>query len=227
MEKICTELPDLATYTKQNICDNTLDDARLVTRCPLDKGRCTDASIPARHPAGHLDRLPAELLLQVLLYTDLPSLTAFRRLNRRAMDLVDSIPQYAAIIKHCPDIIRAIISIQADAFSCDVLYKTLSTTGCSTCERFGDHLYLIDCRRVCYLCFTRKPEYFPLTIGRASRFSPPRGTQRCNATTSCQHLRAANPPSVLSLPGRYCCAWTNGATLAKKRLELFDRRAVI
>ncbi|KAK0634647.1 hypothetical protein B0T17DRAFT_12682 [Bombardia bombarda] len=227
MEKTYPDLPNFTTYTKQNICDNTLDDAQLVTRCPLDNGRYTDASIPARYSAGQLDQLPAELLIQVLLYTDLPSLTRFRRVNRRAMELVDSVPQYAAIIKYCPNIIRAILSIQADAFDCDVLYVTLSTTRCSTCERFGNYLYLIDCRRVCYFCFTRRPEYFPLTIGRALSFFTPDGTQQRNAITSRQHLRAANPPSVLSLPGRYCAAWASeGGNLARKRLQLFDRRAV-
>ncbi|KAJ6443690.1 3-ketosteroid-delta-1-dehydrogenase [Purpureocillium lavendulum] len=221
-------LPDSMTYTEQNICDNTLDDAQLVTRCPLDNGRFTDASTRPRHPVGQLDRLPAELVIQVLLYNDLPSLTRFRRVNRRAMGLVDSVPQYAAIIKHCPDIIRAILSIQADAFDCHVLYTTLTTSRCSTCERFGDHLYLIDCRRVCYFCFTRRLEYFPLTIGRASSLFTRGRTQRQCAMTSRQRLRAANPPSVLSLPGRYCTGWTGeGGNLVRKRLRLFDRWAVV
>ena len=201
-----------------------------MTRCPLDNGRHTDASILPRWrcSAGQLDQLPAELLIQVLLYTDLPSLTRFRRANRRAMELVDSVPQYAAIIKHCPDIIRAILSIRAGAFDCRVLYTTLSTTRCFTCERFGDHLYLIGCRRVCYFCFTRRLEYFPLTIGRASSFFTPDGTQKCSTITGRQHLRAANPPNVLSLPGRYCTSWTGkGGNLVRKRLRLFHRRAVM
>jgi len=228
MEKTYSDLVCSNTYTKQNIRDNTLDNAQLVTRCPLDNGRYTDASTPAHYSAGKLDQLPAELLIQVLLYTDVPSLTRFRRVNRRAMQLVDSVPQYATIIKHCPDIIRAIVSIEADAFDCNALYATLSTTRCSTCERFGDHLYLIDCRRVCYFCFTRRLEYFPLTIGRASSFFTSGGTQQRHAATSRQRLLAANPPSVLSLPGRYCSAWANeGGQLARKRLQLFDRRAVI
>lgn len=98
MEKTYPDLPNFTTYTKQNICDNTLDDAQLVARCPLDNGRCSVASTPAHYSAGKLDQLPAELLIQALLYTDVPSLTCFRRVNRRAMQLVDSVPQYAAII---------------------------------------------------------------------------------------------------------------------------------
>ena len=227
MEKNPPDLPNSA-YTKQNICDNTLDNAQLETRCPLDNGRYADVSILSRYSAGQLDQLPAELLIQVLLQIDIPSLTRFRRVNRRAMELVDSVPQYAALIKHCPNIIRAILSIQADAFDCGTLCSTLSTNRCSTCERFGDHLYLIDCCRVCYFCFTRRPEYFPLTIGQASSFFTPNGTQRRNAVTSRQLLRVANPPSILSLPGRYCTAWgSDGGNLVRKRLQLFDRRAVV
>lgn len=228
MEESYSDPTDLMSYTTQDICDNTLDDAQLVIRCPLDNGRCIDASIPARYSVGQLDQLPEELLVLVLLYVDIPSLTRFRRVNRRGMELVNSAPRYAAIIKHCPDIIRAILSIQADAFDCDTLYTTLSTTRCSTCEHFGDHLYLIDCRRVCYFCFTRRPEYLPLTIGRASSSFTPDGTRKRNANTSRQNLRAANLPSVKSLPGRYCIAWTlEGGNLARKRLQLFDRQAVI
>lgn len=117
-------LPDFPFYKKQIICDNTLDNAQLETRCPLDNGRHAAASIPhpACHSAGQLDQLPAELVLQVLLQIDIPSLTRFRSVNRRAMELVDSVRQYAALIQHCPNIVRAIVSIQADSFDCGTLY---------------------------------------------------------------------------------------------------------
>lgn len=140
MKETLSDLPDSALYTKQNICDNTLDDAQLETRCPLDNGRHADALMSTHYPAGQLDQLPAELLIQILLQIDIPSLTHFRLVNRRAMGLVDPIPQYAALIKHCPNIIRAILSIQADAFDCGTLYRTLSTYRCSTCKRFGDYI---------------------------------------------------------------------------------------
>ena len=227
MEKTHADLLDSVTYTTQNICDNTLDDAQLEARCPLDNGRHNNASTPPRYSAGQLDPLPAELLIQVLLYIDLPSLTRFRCVNRRAMDLVDSVPQYASLIKHCSNIVRAVISIQADAYDCTTLYKTLCTTQCFTCGRFGDHLYLIDCCRVCLFCFTQRLEYFPLTIGRASKFLTSDGTQQHGATTGRQHLLAVNPLSVLSLPGRYCSVGPREGMLARKRLQLFDRRAVI
>ncbi|KAK8920131.1 hypothetical protein VCV18_008966 [Metarhizium anisopliae] len=67
-------------YRKSRIIDHTLDDARLETRCPLDNGRHHGQP---KYPAGRLDLLPTELIANVLLALDLPSLTAVRRVNRR------------------------------------------------------------------------------------------------------------------------------------------------
>lgn len=214
--------PDFAlhVYQTQNIRYNTLDDAQLETRCPLDNGRHDFTPISTCFATNQLDRLPIELLTEVLLRLDIPSLTRFRSLNLRAMELVNSVHQYTAIIKHCPNIIRAIVSIQADAFDCDTLYRTLCTSRCSTCNRFGDHLYLIDCRRICYLCFTRRAEYFPLTSREASKFFTPIAKPKRNAKSSCKLLELAKPPSILSLPRRYCVAWNlrGGGNLRPRRL---------
>ncbi|KAK0624796.1 hypothetical protein B0T17DRAFT_252945 [Bombardia bombarda] len=221
------DLPDRTVYTKQRILDNNLDNAHLVTRCRLDNGQFNASSIPARYTAGQLDELPAEILIQVLQYTDIPSLTRFRRVSRRAMDLVDSVPQYRALIKHCPDIIRAIISLQADAYDLNTLYATLHTSRCDGCKRFGDHLYLVTCCRVCFFCYTQRLEYYPLTINRASSYYRKPGER--DVKTSHQLLLAENFPSVLSLPGRYCTSFGyagDGGFRAVKRYQLFDRRAV-
>ncbi|KAF9484897.1 hypothetical protein BDN70DRAFT_824681 [Pholiota conissans] len=213
-----------------NICDNTLDDAQLEKHCPLDNGRydCTPPSTSFATKLNQLDRLPLELLIEVLLQLDIPSLTRFRRLNRRTMMLVNSVHQYTAIIEHCPNIIRAIVSVRADAFDCATLYRTLCTSRCFTCNRFGDHLYLIDCRRVCYFCFTHRPEYFPLTSREASRFFNPNAQAQSKSKSSRKLLELANPPSILSLPGRYCGALTvRGGKLQPRRLQLYDRQAVV
>ena len=230
METNLPNSPDFAlhVYRTQNICDNTLDDAQLETRCPLDNGRHDFTPISTFFATNQLDRLPLELLIEVLLQLDIPSLTRFRGLNRRTMELVNSVHQYTAIIEQCPNIIRAIVSIQADGFDCSTLYRTLCTSRCFTCNRFGDHLYLIDCRRVCYFCFTRRAEYLPLTSREASKFFVPNAKLRSKAKSSRKLLKFANPPSILSLPGRYCGAWTaRGGGLRPRRLRLYDRRAVV
>jgi hypothetical protein len=140
------------------------------------------------------------------------------------MVLVNSVHQYTAIIEHCPNIIRAIVSIQADAFDCGTLYRTLCTSRCFTWNRFGDHLYLIDCRRVCYFCFTERVEYFPLTSREASKFFTP---PQSKAKSSRKLLELAKPPSILSLPGRYCHGWKREGVLRARWLRLYDRRTVV
>ncbi|KDR68846.1 hypothetical protein GALMADRAFT_935929 [Galerina marginata CBS 339.88] len=230
METSVPNSPDIALHVSRrlNICDNTLDNAQLETRCPLDNGRHDCTPISAFSSTNRLDRLPLELLVEVLLQLDIPSLTRFRGLNRHAMELVNSVHQYTAIIKHCPNIIRAIISIQADAFDCRALYRTLCTSRCSTCDRFGNFLYLIDCRRVCYFCFTRRAEYFPLTSRESSKFFTPNAKPQRNAPSSRKLLEFAKPPSILSLPGRYCSSGiTRGGIFQARRLRLYDRRAVV
>lgn len=190
------------------ITDHTLDDADLETRCPLDNGR---HSIQPRLSVGQLDMLPLEIVTDVLLTLDLPTLTAFRRVNRRAMSLVDSLHQYGMILKHCPNVLRAIISIHADYVNCTNLYKTLSTSKCETCDRFGSYLYLITCKRVCYFCFTEGLEYHPVLAKHAAEHI---GVRRREVI----HL-----PHILSLPGRY----TAFGKLSRKRIRLYDLQAVL
>lgn len=124
---------------------------------------------------SQLNRLSIEIIIEILLQLDNPPLTRFRSLSCRAVQFVDSVRQYTAIIEHCPDILRAIVSIRADAFDCVTLYRALFTTQCSTFNRFGNYLYLTDCR-VCYLCFTKRPEVFPSQVAKHTSSSP--STQR-------------------------------------------------
>ncbi|KAI0881296.1 uncharacterized protein GGS22DRAFT_73341 [Annulohypoxylon maeteangense] len=134
------------------LIEYTLDDSNLEIGCPLDNGRHL---IHPRKSLGQLDMLPPELIAEILLSLDLPTLTTFRRVNCRAMCLVDSLPQYRLIFEQCPNVLRAIICVEAASFDCRTLFETLSTRKCGTCPRFGVYLYLITCKRVCHLCFDK------------------------------------------------------------------------
>lgn len=193
---------------KLSIVDQTLDDIDLHIRCPLDNGRHHGQQ---QHSAGTLDRLPAELVAQILLALDLPSLTTFRRVNRRAMDLVDSVYEYQMIFRHCPGVLRAIISIGARHFDCATLFKTLSAGDCATCDRFGHCLYLITCKRVCYYCFTENVSYFPISAMVVAK------------RTSLTRRELESLPHVLSVPG----LWTAPGKVATRRIVLFDRQALL
>ncbi len=194
------------------ICDYTLDDTQLERRCPLDNGRHARLwQDSQRQPVGHLDVLPLELVREVLVELDVPTLTSFRRVNRRAMELVDSLHQYQMILKHCPNILRAIVSLGASSFTCRTLFNTLFTTQCSSCDRLGGYLYLITGSRVCYFCFTRNVDYFPLSAWQATKL------------TGLSRRDLKRLPHVFTLPGRY----TARKKSSKGRFMLLDRRAVL
>ncbi|KAK3337776.1 hypothetical protein B0T19DRAFT_82409 [Cercophora scortea] len=202
-------LDDVKHHFRQKIriLDHTLDDAQLEARCPLDNGRHI---LQPKTRVGQLDRLPIELINQVLGMLDIPTLTNFRRVNQRAMHLVDSLPQYRRLWTFCPNILRAAISINAASFSCETLFQTLTREKCESCGSFGGYLYLITCKRVCYFCFTRRKEYFPVSLTLAAR------------QAKLQKKAFSHLPQVLSLPGRY----TAIAKLSRHRVTLIDRQAL-
>lgn len=193
---------------KLRIVDHILDDAELSTQCPLDNGK--HVMVPKRS-VGQLDLLPPELINQVLRMLDIPTLAAFRRVNQRALLLVDSLPPYRRLWALCPTILRAVVSINATSFSCATLFQVLTTEKCETCSLFGGFLYLITCKRVCYFCFTTRKEYFPVSLTLAAR------------QTKLPKKALSGLPQVRSLPGRY----TAIAKLSRNRVTLVDRPALL
>jgi len=139
------------------------------------------------------------------------TLTTFRRVNQRAMHLVNSLPPYQRLWTYCPNILRAVVSINAASFSCETLFQTLMREKCESCHLFGCYLYLITCKRVCYPRFTTRKEYFPISLALAVR------------ETKLQKKALEHLPRVLSLPARY----TARAKLSRHRVTLIDRQALL
>ncbi|OJJ87589.1 uncharacterized protein ASPGLDRAFT_163897 [Aspergillus glaucus CBS 516.65] len=141
---------------------------------------------------GSLEQLPLELINMVLIQLEIQSLTDFQRVNKRAMQVVDSIPQYKKIILHAPASIRGSLSISTGSlFSCQELYEKLCTAECDSCGDLGGYLYLVTCRRICFLCFTKKTEYLPLLQADTIR------------KFRLRREDIATLPSMNSVPGRY------------------------
>ena len=117
------------------------DNARLEKRCSLDNGRHVFMPTSTGFATSQLDKLSVEVIIEILLQLDIPSPTCFRSLSCYAIQFVNSVRQwYTAITEHCLDIIRAIVSIQAHAFTA-TLYGMLCTTQCFTCNRFGNSIW--------------------------------------------------------------------------------------
>lgn len=197
------ELPEFAT-PRLNIKDNTLDDNDLVRRCPLDNGRHT---LEPRFDLGCLDGIPPELLYLVLYHLDLQSLTDFRRVNQRAMTLVDSLSEYRVIVEHAPNAIRGMLSIESARYNTLLdLYNKLCTAECDVCGDFGGYLYLIVCRRVCFLCSSTESRYLPLSKSDVLR----------KFGLESKHLHSI--PRIRSRPGRY----SPQSTLCQRTITFFD-----
>ncbi|KAF2159309.1 hypothetical protein M409DRAFT_60895 [Zasmidium cellare ATCC 36951] len=155
------------TYPYPNLKDNSLDENHLDQTCPLDIGR---HQLEPVHDLGDLDRLPCELIDQILAQIYLRCLFDFRRVNQRAMQAVDGIPEFKQIVKHHLVVIRAVLAIEvASRISCIQLLQTLKTPNCTHCGDFAGYIYALDCRRVCFLCFTKRTDLLPLTARQVFR----------------------------------------------------------
>jgi hypothetical protein len=143
-----------------------LDDNLPSLRSQSNSERCHQTP---RTNLGVLDTLPPELLQEILYQVDLRTLTDFRKVNRRATELVDSLPQYRAVNTYALNALHGIFSIKTGRWiTCTTLYEKLCTFGCEQCGDFGGYLYLLTCRRVCFLCFSQDKRFLPLSPRRAS-----------------------------------------------------------
>lgn len=159
-ELIPTEMQELSA-SKLNIKDNTLDLNRLEARCPLDNGHHLITVL--RADLGALDVLPQELLVIVPHYLDLQTLTDFRRVNHQARRSVDAVPEYSICVRYAPNAIRGMLCLGSARFNtCLDLYEKICTPNCDKCGDFGGYIYLVTCRRACFLCFTENTSYLPL-----------------------------------------------------------------
>ncbi|KAK3333802.1 hypothetical protein B0T19DRAFT_419186 [Cercophora scortea] len=176
------------TCTQRRIKDFTLDDNLPDLGTPAETSR--------RHEpvagAGALEVLPIEILHEVLLQLDLRSLTYLRLVNRRTMGFVDALPQYSDIIRHASNALRGILAIGTGSWiSCKALHTSLCTARCELCGDFGGYLYLLTCKRVCFLCLSLNDVLLPLPPSHACRKF---GLKR-------HHL--ADLPQMKTVPGTY------------------------
>ncbi|RDL32399.1 uncharacterized protein BP5553_08855 [Venustampulla echinocandica] len=190
------------TYPRLQLTDNTLDDnLPIQPKCHIE----THTSLTV--DLGSLDILPQELLDYILPQLDLRTLTDFRRVNRRAFQLVASLPQYKAINTHARDALRGILATGTGrSITCETLYSTICIAECEQCGDFGGYLYILTCKRVCYLCFTLDRAYLPLFYTQVIRKF---GLSRQMAETL---------PQMKSIPGIY----TPHESKYRERLALVD-----
>lgn len=116
--------------------------------------------------------LPIELLRGLLILLDPRALTDFQRVNRRAAELVNAIPQFKTIIRHAHNLVRGSLSIGTGPWiSCETLLRKLCTAESEPCGDFGGYLYLLTCTRVCFLYLSEDKKFLPLRYSHATHKS--------------------------------------------------------
>ena len=198
---------ELTYYPLPVLRDSTLGDQALNKCCPLTQ-HFRRSNL--RYGLGTLDVLPIEIIGMVLGQLDLQSIMSLQRVNHQAFDMVTTMPQLKAIIRHSPDVIRAILSSETAPFiTCQLLSNKLTSAACETCSDFAGYLYLLTCTRVCYRCFTHQSRYLPILRSDARR-------QFGLSANSIKLL-----PQMKSVPGRY----TIRNIICQNRLILIDSDA--
>ena len=141
---------------------------------------------------GTLNTFPLELLHEIIHKLDIRTLTDLRHVNRRAIWLVESDPQYKTIRKHAFNALRDILCIETGRWiTCEMLLNKLCTAECEQCGDFGGYLYILTCERVCYLCLVRDKRYLPLRYLHAKKMF--------GFNFSIIHTL----PTMRSIPGKY------------------------
>ena len=186
----------------------------LEQNCPLTQTSSIRSPIGSNiadlQPLGQLDSLPLEVLQYVLQQLDLHTLTLMQSLNQRSKLLVNSLPQYRDVVAHAPNALRAMLSTGlASFFSKDVLCSTFRSRECFLCGSFGPLLYLLACRRCCWLCLAEASDALPVSREFAIHsFGLPRSA-------------VLQLPCMRSLPGQYILDRFHGDT-HKRRLALIN-----
>ncbi|KAI1271330.1 hypothetical protein F5Y07DRAFT_22582 [Xylaria sp. FL0933] len=108
---------------------------------------------------GSLDRLPLELLHDVLLRLDMHSLFNFRQTNLRSRQTVDSLKQYRVAVSHGLNLFCALLRTRL-AISVSLLdfYYALCTKACTFCGEFDGFISLLTWNRCCFKCLQGAPE---------------------------------------------------------------------
>ena len=178
-----------------------LDVDKLQRCCPLDNGRHTSAAV---QPLGRLHTLPIEILQDILSGLNIPTLTSFRMVNRRASQIVDAVHQYHWIFTHHVDVLRAVVVAQARFYSCDDLYQELRKQACNICGTAASLFYLVTCQLLCQDCHLGwrrdnmgpsrlPPPYMPLLRSHIRKHLARKSDAYYNAAF-------AGIPHILSLP---------------------------
>lgn len=175
---------------------------------------------PSEATLGDLEHVPSgrpfplELLWSTLRKLDLRSLANFRCVNRRSVEVTDSMTEYKALRTHAPTALAGILKVGAGKWIiCEELVARLRHAECVDCGSKAKYIYIFTCERLCLRCLVEKMEYLPLSYNQAR--------QNFQMYGSLERI-LDNVPSIDSLPGTYG-AFRSSSPLPGSLSELFEQ----
>ena len=110
---------------------------------------------------GLISKLPLELIQEIFLRLDIPSIDALLSLSPESKQILDSIPQYRKVSTHVPHFLRALAQVHSIPgatlkYLCEEL---LTRKGCSNCEAFAGYYSLLSDKRTCKTCIAADDEF--------------------------------------------------------------------
>jgi len=161
-----------------------------------------------------LAELPLEIQEAILSDLDIKTLYTLRKTSRATRFMVQSLRYYDTVVRLAPELLRAVLSTQADEFTTiKGLHSALTTLRCSSCSYFGVFYSLSTCERVCVICLMLEPHFLPIQQSFLRQDSSLRFSTRQLSTVR----------SIHSLPGTYS---PERKTLRRRQRHV-DRRGVI
>ncbi|KAI0190383.1 hypothetical protein EV127DRAFT_90271 [Xylaria flabelliformis] len=141
---------------------------------------------------GILDRLPAELLHEVLRSLDFQSTIRFSRVSIQGKNILCSLPAYRDVMKYAPNALAALSEMKLlHLHSASELHNALRNERCATCPEYGAYLFLPTCERCCWQCLRSNPTRWVVSPTAAAE------------TFALSPKMVEQLPVMLSIPGKY------------------------
>ncbi|KAI6082224.1 hypothetical protein F4821DRAFT_218265 [Hypoxylon rubiginosum] len=108
---------------------------------------------------GSLDRLPLELLRNILLQLDMSSLFKFRQTNLPSRQTVDFLMEHRMVVSHGLNLFCALLRTRLGSrIPLLDFHRVLCTKTCAVCGEFGGFVYLLTWTRCCFKCLRYSAE---------------------------------------------------------------------
>lgn len=184
----------------------TLAGTALEHRCPLDQRRHTATASSSLQGLGALARLPPEILFVIFPQLDVQTLINCRRLSRRAMHVINGLPEYRDLRRFLPNALRGVLSIESGSYiTCQTLHQAIFRRECENpwgggpsepvCRRTGEFICLFTGRRLCAACL--------VVFDDRSRMSFPMLFSEVENLYGLEEEDLAGLPTFKNVPGYY------------------------